>query len=368
MIKDMVLSLGDFIYLFIIAAAFVISCLLTPVMRRMALCIGAVDKPDGKRKLQSEPVPYFGGIAIVFGFIVSSAAILIMPCGVPKTYPIILIGTVLITVLGVIDDIADMRSYVKFFGQIAVASFTVLCGGAVEHISIFGKYIDLGVFSVPITVIWIVLVINSVNMIDGLDGLACGVSSFSLMALLVSALIMGDPISAVLAGAMCGAALGFLPYNIAPATIFMGDAGAMALGYVMACISVFGLLKGQTFFSIIVPSLILALPVTDAVELFFERISRGRNPFSADRAHIHHCLVDMGLSPRGAVHVLYALSSAFSISAILYIKYKLLAIILAVITFFIMLVIKLLPRSCDVSHIRERISRIWIKKTKNEDR
>lgn len=367
MIKEIVSSLGDIIYLFIIAAAFIISCLLTPIMRRMAICIGAVDRPDGKRKLQSEPVPYFGGVAIVFGFIIASAAILFMPCGVPKTYPIILIGTVLITLLGVIDDIADMRSYVKFLGQIIIALFTVSCGGAVEYISLFGRYIDLGVLSFPITVIWIVLVINSVNMIDGLDGLACGISSFSLMALLVSALIMGDPISAVLAGAMCGAALGFLPYNITPATIFMGDAGAMALGYVMACISVFGLLKGQAFFSIIVPALILALPVTDAVELFFERISRGRNPFSADRAHIHHCLIDMGLSPRGAVHVLYALSSTFSISAIIYIKYKLFAIILAASTFLIMILIKLLPRSCDVSKIREFLTGLGKKKTHDKE-
>lgn len=337
-------DIGDFIYVAIIVSAFAASCLLTPVMRRFAVSVGAVDRPDGKRKLQSAPVPYFGGAAIVLAFLLAASLGMAYFGMMPKNYLVIAVGTLLIAVLGLVDDLVDMKAYVKFSGQILIALGTALAGGAVEYITLFGKYISLGVFSVPVTVFWIVLVVNAVNMIDGLDGLACGISSFSLMALLVSALVNGDTLSAVVCAALCGASLGFLPYNLAPASIFMGDTGAMALGYVMASVSVFGFFKGQAFFSIIAPALILAVPVTDAMRLFFVRIFNGRNPFSSDRLHIHHKLIDMGFSPRGAVMVLYVMSALFSIAAIIYIRSRLAAAIIAGVTFLLMLLVRFVPK------------------------
>ena len=340
---DNLARMGNFVYLVIIVAAFSVSCVLTPLMRRYAIKLGIVDKPDGKRKLQKKPVAYLGGIAIAVSFLAVCLAVGFFTDFYDARYMVILAGSVLILALGFLDDLFDLNPFVKFFGQIAVATLTAVVGGAVEYITVFDIYIEFGALSVPITVLWIVLVTNAVNLIDGLDGLACGVSVFSLMALFLSALIIGDDMCAVLACALCGAALGFLPYNLYPASIFMGDAGALFLGYVMSCISVFGFFKGQAFFSIIVPALILALPVTDAVALFFTRLSKGRSPFSADRLHIHHKLLDMGLTQRQAVHVLYALSSLFSISAMVYIKYKLLAFGIAAVTFVIMALIKFLP-------------------------
>ena len=346
---DNLARMGNIVYLIIIVAAFLFSCLLTPLMRRYAIKFGIVDKADGKRKFQKKPIAYLGGIAIAVSFLAVCLAVGFFTQFYDARYTVILAGSVLILALGFLDDLFDLNPFVKFFGQIAVATLTAVVGGAVEYVAIFGVYVGFGALSVPITVLWIVLVTNSVNLIDGLDGLACGVSVFSLMALFLSALIIGDEMCAVLACALCGAALGFLPYNLYPASIFMGDAGALFLGYVMSCISVFGFFKGQALFSIVVPSLILALPVTDAIALFFTRLSKGRSPFSADRLHIHHKLLDMGLTPRQAVHVLYALSSLFSISAIVYIKHKILAVGIAVLTFALMALIKFLPRLPKIS-------------------
>ena len=338
------ISVGDFIYAAFAAAAFAVSCLLTPLMRRLAIRVGAFDRPDGKRKLQKKPVPYFGGIAIVLAFLIVSVVGMAYFGVMPQNYLIIAVGTALIAILGLIDDIFNLKAYIKFMGQILIALGTTLAGGAVEYVTMFGKYIPLGDFSVLLTVLWIVLVVNAVNMIDGLDGLACGISAFSLMALFVSALVNGDTTSAVICAVLCGAALGFLPYNLTPASIFMGDTGAMALGYVMACVSVFGFFKGQAFLSVIAPALILAVPVTDAMSLFFYRIFKGRNPFSSDRMHIHHRLVDMGMSPRGAVMTLYIISAAFSISAIVYIRSHLAALIIAIAAFALMAAIRFFPR------------------------
>lgn len=339
---------SDFIYVAIIGAAFAISCALTPLMRAFASRVGAIDKPDGSRKLQKTPVPYFGGMAIVLSFLAVSAAALLAIGNVPKNYVVIAVGTALMATLGMIDDLVDLKSYVKFGFQLVIASATVFFGGPIEYITFFGKYVSLGFFAVPLTILWIVLVVNAVNMIDGLDGLACGISSFSLMAMFTASLVNGDTVSAVICAALCGAALGFLPFNITPASIFMGDMGSMSLGYVMACISVFGFAKGTAFISVVIPALILAVPLTDAVRLFFERILKKRSPFSSDRLHIHHKLVDMGLTPRQAVLVLYVLSAAFSVAAVLYIKHKIAAAVIAGIAFLLMIVIRVMPKSVRI--------------------
>jgi len=342
--------LKDFMYVAVILIGAFLSYAIIPPLRRCAVKIGAVDKPDGKRKLQREPVPYFGGVAIVASFIVVATATLAILGEISDKYAIIAVGTVLMMITGVVDDVCDMKSYIKFFVQVAVALATVLLGGAIEYVYIFGVYVRFGVLSVPLTVLWIVLVVNSVNMMDGLDGLAGGISSFALMALFVTALVNGDVVSAVICSALCGATLGFLPHNITPASIFMGDAGSMSLGYVMAAVSVFGFFKGQAFLSIIIPAIILALPVTDAVRLFFVRISKGRNPFSSDRLHIHHILVDMGFSQRTAVLILYIISSMFSVAAIVCLKSNLAAAVIIAVALLILVFIRFLPKFKKKKH------------------
>jgi len=337
------MSIKDLIYIAILFAAFAVSLALTPTMRRFATRVGIVDRPDGTRKLQKAPVAYLGGVAIILSFLVVSTAALTIFGAVTKTFAVIVIGTVAMCALGLVDDIVDMKPYVKFAGQVLIAMLTVVFGGSIEYIAFFGRYISFGVLSAPLTVLWIVLVVNAVNMIDGLDGLACGISAFSLMAMFVSSLVNGDVTSAVVCCALCGASLGFLPYNLTPASIFMGDSGAMSLGYVMAAVSVFGFAKGPALISLVIPALVLAVPVSDAVRLFFERIFRGRNPFSSDRLHIHHKLIDMGMSPRMAVLTLYIISSVFGVSAVLYIRYKVAAVIVALTAFAVLLALRFVP-------------------------
>ena len=194
------LSYKDFIYIAILFAAFALSFGLTPTMRRFATRVGIVDKPDGARKLQKAPVAYLGGVAIVVSFLVVSTAVLTFFGAVTRTFAVIVVGTAAMAALGLVDDIVDMKSYVKFGGQVIIATLTVVFGGSIEYVELFGRYISFGVLSAPLTVLWLVLVVNAVNMIDGLDGLACGISAFSLMAMFVSSLAKGDVTSAVVAG------------------------------------------------------------------------------------------------------------------------------------------------------------------------
>ncbi|MBR6050172.1 MAG: undecaprenyl/decaprenyl-phosphate alpha-N-acetylglucosaminyl 1-phosphate transferase [Clostridia bacterium] len=363
MLSTDLLSYNDFIYIAILLASFLLSFGLTPTMRRFATRVGVVDKPDGKRKFQKAPVAYLGGVAIVLSFLVVSTCVLTFFGAVTKTFAVIVIGTIAMAALGLVDDVVDMKSYVKFGGQVLIATLTVVFGGSIEYVEFFGKYISFGVLSAPLTVIWIVLVVNAVNMIDGLDGLACGISAFSLMAMFVSSLAKGDITSAVVCCALCGASLGFLPYNITPASIFMGDSGAMALGYVMAAVSVFGFAKGPALISLVIPALVLAVPVSDAVRLFFERIFKGRSPFSSDRLHIHHKLVDMGMTPRQAVLTLYVVSSVFGISAVLYIRYKTAAVIIALLAFAALLVLRFAP---SLPKLKSRAERANIAEKEDE--
>lgn len=177
-------------------------------------------------------------------------------------------------------------------------------------------YWHLGWLSVPVTVIWIVGMTNAVNLIDGLDGLSCGVSSISSLTLLVIALLVGEPPVALLVAALAGACLGFLPYNMNPAKIFMGDTGSTFLGYVLAVISIQGLFKMYTLISFVVPFLLFGLPIFDTCFAFIRRIAHGQSPMHADRGHVHHRLIDMGFSQKQAVAVLYVITAILGLSAV----------------------------------------------------
>ena len=241
-----------------------------------------------------------------------------------------LIGGTVICLVGLLDDIYDIRPVYKLLAQLAVAAFTVSFGGGIEYTTVWGLSLRLGAFSFPVTVFWIVLIINAVNLIDGLDGLASGVCAMESFALFVTALVMGNPVCAVASAAICGATLGFLPYNINGATIFMGDAGSMLIGYIMACISVFGLFKAQALFSIVVPALIFALPVMDTVLAFFRRIVSGKNPFHADKQHLHHKLLYNGFSPCQSVLAIYVAAAVFCVASVLYMYHQVISVSLCV--------------------------------------
>lgn len=324
---DTVFKTELFFALSALLMAFLIAFFVTPLARKLAFRCRCLDIPDGKRKMHGEPIPYFGGIAILCGFIFAVFCFSFLLTGdISTEISVMLIGGISICFIGLLDDMYDIRPLFKFFAQIAVASFTVYFGGAIEYTTVFGFSIDLGIFAFPVTVVWIVLIINAVNLIDGLDGLASGVSALESFALLATSLIMGDPVCCIASAALCGAVLGFLPYNAGRATIFMGDAGSMLIGYVMACISVFGLFKSQALFSIVVPALIFALPVMDTLQAFCRRILKGQSPFKADRQHLHHKLLDNGFTAQQSVLALYIASAVFCLASILYMRYKMLSV------------------------------------------
>ena len=329
---DTVFKTELFFALSALLAAFLIAFFATPLARKTAVRCRCLDIPDGKRKMHGEPIPYFGGLSILLGFVGAASFFTLTLTGyIPSEIFVMLIGGGLICLVGLLDDMYDIRPLYKLLAQVAVAVFAAYFGGAIEYTTIFGFTLRLGVFSLPVTVLWIVLIINAVNLIDGLDGLAGGVCALESFALLATSLIMGDPICCIASASLCGAALGFLPYNANRATIFMGDAGSMLIGYIMACISVFGLFKSQALFSIVVPALIFALPVMDTVHAFCRRIARGQNPFKADRQHLHHKLLYNGFTPRQSVMAIYVASAVFCIASVLYMRYPMLSLGLCIV-------------------------------------
>jgi UDP-GlcNAc:undecaprenyl-phosphate GlcNAc-1-phosphate transferase len=326
-----VFQTGLFFAFAAILFSFLLAFILTPLARKLALRCNCLDVPDGKRKMHKDPVPYFGGLSILIGFAVSSLFFSLLSMGmIPREILVMLLGGTGICLVGLLDDMYDIRPGYKFLAQIAIASFTVCFGGAIEYTTVWGLSLRLGGFSFPVTVFWIVLIINAVNLIDGLDGLASGVCAMESFALFVTAVVMGNSVCAIAAAALCGASLGFLPYNINGATIFMGDAGSMLIGYVMACISVFGLFKSQALFSIVVPALIFALPLMDTVFVFCKRIASGRSPFRADKQHLHHKLLYNGFSPCQSVLAIYVAAAVFCIASVLYMYHQVVSVSLCV--------------------------------------
>ncbi len=300
-----------------LGVAFLVALILTPVVRNLAVKMGGVDVPKDNRRMHDHPIPLMGGLAIFMGFLLSTV------CFVTLTGPLrgMLLGAVIIVVLGVFDDIYDLPAKLKLTVQIVAALVAALTGNTITALSnpnIFSPnpYWELGWLSIPVTVLWVVGMTNAVNLIDGLDGLACGVSSISSMTLLVIALLVGEPQVAVLVAALAGGCLGFLPYNLHPAKIFMGDTGATFLGYVLACISIQGLFKMYTLISFVVPFLLFGLPIFDTCFAFVRRLAHGQSPMQADRSHVHHRLIDMGFSQKQAVAVLYVITAILGLSAV----------------------------------------------------
>lgn len=300
-----------YIYAFIVAL--VISYILTPFVKRLAWKAGAVDIPKDERRVHTKPIPRIGGLAIYIAFIVT--VLITMP--VTDNIKGVIIGGTLITILGVLDDIYNLPAKIKLLGQIAAAGILVYFGIKVEWVTNpLGDMVYLGKLSIPITIFWIVGVTNTLNFIDGLDGLAAGIASIASFTLMLVALNEGLGPVVILTAALAGGAVGFLPFNFNPAKIFMGDTGAMFLGYVLAAISVMGAIKSATAIALAVPILALGLPIFDTAFAILRRAINGYPVMKADKDHLHHRLLAIGLTQRQTVLIMYSISAALGMSAI----------------------------------------------------
>ncbi len=316
MISDMSLWLK---LLLAIAFAAAVSYMMTPPVKRFAEKVGAIDVPKDERRVHNHPIPRMGGLAIFIGFVLS----LLIFVDVSTPVLGILLGALIIVVMGAIDDIVNLNAWVKLAGQIVAAVVAIRCGIVFDAISNPNPFSEQTTFvlanylPIPLTLLWIVGCTNAVNLIDGLDGLAVGVSTISSLTMLVVAMFVAEPSVAVILAALTGACLGFIPYNFNPAKIFMGDVGSQLLGFVLSTASIMGMFKLHAMITFLVPLLALAVPLADTVFAFFRRIIHGQSPFHADKGHFHHRLLALGLSQKQAVAVLYGISAVLGLIAVL---------------------------------------------------
>ena len=297
-----------------------VSLLVTPAVILLAKRTGALDKPDA-RKVHKKPIPRIGGLAIYAGFM---AAVIFVAIKfgldaemVRETVGLVLSGS-LIVALGLIDDYKNLPAKIKLLGQIGAAALLVAAFDVrIDFVTDpFGDYIYLEWFAVPATMFWLVGLTNTVNLIDGLDGLAAGVSAIASFTIMLIALEQNFILVAVLTAALAGAALGFLKYNFNPAQIFMGDTGSMFLGFMLAGISVTGAVKSVATIALVVPVFALGLPILDTTFAIVRRVRGGVPIFKPDKGHLHHRLLSVGFTQRQAVLLMYVISALFGLSAI----------------------------------------------------
>ena len=285
----------------------------TPLIRVLAYKLRAVDVPRDDRRMHKVPTPRMGGVAIFIGICLTILAF----CKMSPFIIASLFGTLIMVVMGVFDDIYSLNALLKLGVQVVAALIVALNGVSIRFISIGDKFYSFGNWSIVITVIWIVALTNALNLIDGLDGLACGVSIICSISLLFVTLIVGDVQAALITAIIVGACLGFMPYNIHPAKIFMGDSGSQPLGFLLAVLSVQGVFKTSTVLSFLIPLSIFALPLFDTTIAIIRRILHGKSPFSADRGHIHHRLIDLGFGQKKSVRILYSVCGIMGCAAVL---------------------------------------------------
>lgn len=311
---------------FIVAAglAAAVSATATPFVRRFAPQFGAVDLPSGRR-VNKRVIPRLGGIAILLGFLAPLIALFLYDNPVSQAFRAdlsralgLLIGSILMVILGVLDDVRGVTASRKLLIQTLIAAFAFAAGFRINQINLpWVGALDMGIFALPVTLLWIVGLVNAVNLIDGLDGLAAGVTFFACVVNVVVGVVSGSPLVTLVAASLAGALLGFLFYNFNPATIFMGDSGSMFIGFVLATSSLLGnAAKASTAVSLLVPVLAMGVPIVDTLFAIVRRFLERRSIFSPDRGHIHHRLLDLGLTQRRAVLILYAASLLFTIAAI----------------------------------------------------
>ncbi|MDF7683704.1 MraY family glycosyltransferase [Lactobacillus sp. ESL0679] len=299
----------------------IIQAAITPFIRRLAFVLGAVDNPNARR-VNKTPMPTLGGLGIFVTFNIGVFVLLREQFPTHETFSILLASSVVV-LTGMIDDILELRPRQKMFGIFVGALVIYFLGGIkmnVLNVPIINKQINLGWWSLPITIFWILALTNAVNLIDGLDGLADGVSMISLFTMgIVGYFFLHTrqlyiPIACFMLAACL---LGFLPYNFHPAKMFLGDTGALYIGFMIAIFSLKGL-KNVTFISLLVPIIILGVPITDTIYAMIRRKLNKRPVSQADKHHLHHQLMRMGLTHRQTVLTIYALSLIFSFISLLF--------------------------------------------------
>lgn len=303
------------LYIAAFASAFAITLATTPLAKKISIKVGAIDYPKD-RGMHKKPMPRMGGIAIVLGFLITVLVLSFFVKGLEmRQFAGLIIGAAIIVILGIFDDMYNLRARFKLCIQI-VAALIVIFSGIRINVVLWPFTAYLQKFSAPITLIWIIGVTNAVNLIDGLDGLAAGVSSIAALCIMVLCIMTGSEVAVMLTAALAGSCLGFLPRNFNPAEIFMGDTGATFLGFVLSVTSILGVFKGYAVLALIVSMLCLGLPVFDTLFAMGRRIIRHKPIMQADRGHLHHRLIDKGFSQRQAVLILYGLSLFCGMAAI----------------------------------------------------
>ncbi|MDR4890019.1 MraY family glycosyltransferase [Fredinandcohnia sp. QZ13] len=296
-----------------ILLCFFFSALFTPIMVRLSFLVGAVDKPN-YRKVHQNVKPRLGGLAIYFGTVLGVCYLELFS----KSIMAVLIASSIIVIFGILDDIFTLTPIYKLLGQTLASLIVVFIADIkIEYIHLpFDIHLDFGIFSYIITIIWIIAITNAMNLIDGLDGLAGGISVIALCSMVYMAATQGNLLVISLSLVLIGSTVGFLIHNFYPSKIFMGDSGSQFLGFMLAIIAVVGLYKSVTIFSLLAPIIILGVPILDTLFAIMRRIYNKQNITAPDKSHLHHRLMQLGLSHPSAVYIIYLISIAFGIIAI----------------------------------------------------
>lgn len=324
---------GDIAIAFLLA--FITAFVLTPYTIKIARKIGAVDIPKDERRMHSKPMPKFGGPAIIIGFLVSTIYLIItssiegnINIFGPENYALkllgFLLGIMVISFVCYFDDVKGIHPLVKLSGQVVAAIIVVACGLRIENLNIpffEGNIIVNNVISIIITLFWIVGITNAINLIDGLDGLSSGIAIISCVSLLIIFALNGSPLLAIIIiTALVGAISGFLPFNFNPAKTFIGDIGSNFIGFSLSIVSILGVAKTATAFVVVLPIIVLGLPIFDTLSAIVRRIIKGKSlkaVLQADKGHLHHKLIARGFTQKEAVLVLYGISVACGMFAVI---------------------------------------------------
>ncbi|WP_191560044.1 glycosyltransferase family 4 protein [Metabacillus idriensis] len=333
-----------YIYIVTFLLTLTLSVVSVPFVIKLAKRIGVVDIPN-KRKVHAKAVPRLGGLAIYFAFLAGFVFISLMYDQLPLS---IIIGATIIVFTGFIDDKFQIKPWQKLLGQVIAAVIVLADGLSIQYLTIPFLEQSLPVsawIALPISFFWIIGVTNAVNLIDGLDGLASGVSIIAACSILTMALILGDVQVALLSIALIGSTIGFLFFNFHPAKIFMGDTGSLLLGFLLSVFSIIGF-KQVTFVTFIIPIVILAVPLADTTIAIIRRKLNNKRIMDADKNHLHHRLLASGFSHRQAVLFIYFISSLFGVAAILLYNSNLFAS--TIIFIMLLLVIELLIETLEL--------------------
>ena len=296
---------NDYNIFLVLMTTFVVSVVLVPIIKRIAIHVNAIDLPD-KRKVHQKPIPRMGGLAVFLAFLTGY----LLFADKTETMNAILIGSFIIVLLGILDDIKSIKARYKIIVHIIAASVVVFYAQIfLSHISAFGITINFGLFGYPLAILFIVAIINAINFIDGIDGLSSGIGAiyFTTIAIIALALNHLGGLDIMLCLLMLGATLGFLVYNFPPASIFQGDTGSTFLGFMIAVIALLGF-KGPALTSLIIPVAVLFLPILDTIFAILRRIIKGENIAKPDKEHIHHQLLKLNKSPRKTVLIMYSIT------------------------------------------------------------